>query len=149
MSEEQLQDQHPADKLKLTGLDIVLETVIALILLTMWGMVFVSLLCPDYMPGFYDQRHVVDNAVFFSLFAVFAYWRTRYLMNSWNDKENTEKPAHFRIRTWQICLIVLGLIFFSIGLPRRWGDLIVYGLMCVLLLFSLCDWYLKRKQNQA
>ena len=59
MSEEQQEDQrekqHPTDKLKLTRFDVVLETVIVLILLTMWGMVLVSLFCPAGFPSFYDQ----------------------------------------------------------------------------------------------
>ena len=154
MSEERQEnrheEQHPAGKLKLTRFDIVLETVIALILLTMWGMVLVSLLCSACFPGFYDQRLVVDNAVFFSLCTVIAYWRTRYLMYSWNDKDNTEKPARSSIMICRVALIMVGLIFLSLGLPKRWDDLFFYGsIVCVCMMLTIHDWYLKRKQNQA
>ena len=145
--EDQHVEQHPSGKLKLTGFDIVLETVIVIILLTFWGMVLVSLICPAGFPGFYDQRHVVDNAVFLSLLTVLAYWRTRYLMYSRDDKDNTEKPARSGIMSYRVWLITIGLIFLSLGLPRRWGDLFFYGMMCVFILVGLCDWYLKRKQD--
>ena len=147
--ENRHEEQHASDKLKLTKFDIVLETGIVLILLAMWGMVLVSLFCPAGFPGFYDQGHVVGSTIVFSLWTALAYWRTRYLMYSWNDKDNTELPARSSIMSYRVVLIMFGLIYLSDGLPGRWDDLFFYGLMCVFLLVGICDWNLKRKQNRA
>jgi len=145
MSEEHDEEQH-GEQLKLTRGDLVLEMVIVLILLAFWGMAFVSLVCPDCFPDWYDQRFLVEESVFFSLFTGFAYWRTRYIMHSWNDKGNSEQQARNRIWSWRICLIAVGLINLSVGLPRKWNNHIFHGLLCVFLLWWICDWYLRRKK---
>ena len=160
--EEQHGEQHPIIKLKPTRFDRVLDVVVGLMILVMWGIAIVQLFCPKDTNHWDDLLFFFVHAIIITCFAVWFYRDPPFSPQNSSGiffvkitDENAERQFRLRATFWKLLLIPLGLLFIStrvIGLwPLEIRDSLrdasvnlFFGLIfCVFIWYSIRAWQLR------
>ena len=106
----------PGIYLKPTRTDLVLDAIVGLLILAIWGIVLGAFFIPAWFPGSIERKLVMVVMQLTILFGVVYFWSIRYSrpfrrkIFDRNPPDNSERRHRFHARISRICAIV-GCLF--------------------------------------
>ena len=107
----------PGIYLKPTRTDLVLDAIVGVLVLAIWGIVLEAFFIPACFPGTIDREQVAMLMQCTILFGVVYFWTTRYprpfrrKIFDRNPPDNSEQRHRFHARCGRLCAIVISLFF--------------------------------------